>query len=95
MKKASEAAGTAEAVVAVVDVKKPVVRGARGKKWYALRKTNWDLVDWDLNDAALGRLNGCSREAVRQQRAKRGIARSPHWHEVKMENSGVKSGIRS
>ena len=67
------------------DTKKVGFRGIHGKAWYSLRKTQWDQIDWNLNDAALGRLNGCSREAVRQQRAKRGIPRSPHWHAVNMK----------
>ena len=50
----------------------------------------WEKVDWWENDAGIARDLGVSREAVRQQRAKRGEGKSPRWH---MVNGGLKDEI--
>lgn len=38
---------------------------------------DWDMVDWKQQDIVIARALGCSREAVRQQRAVRGHKKSP------------------
>ena len=60
-------------------------------KWHARRSINWADINWGMNDAAIGRLKGCSREAVRQNRVKLGIARSPNWHAME---GGMKHRLR-
>ena len=37
----------------------------------------WETVDWNLHDSEIARELKCSREAVRQQRAKRGERKAP------------------
>lgn len=57
--------------------KKVVKRaGRRG----AVNRVKWGRVDWDMQDVAIAREFGCSRERVRQKRIEVGVGQSPLWH---------------
>lgn len=45
-----------------------------------MRTINWYGVNWEHNDATIGRELWVTREAVRQMRRKLNRGKSPYWH---------------